>query len=71
MSRKEEDKVKMARDKIMSAACLFVIVVASFVLIGAKVLGIGLPDVVVRIVGGLDLVALPVLAYFQVKGRFK
>lgn len=64
-------KVKIARDRIMSLICLLVIVVATVVLLGARVLGLELPDAVVRILGVLDLIALPVLSYLLVKGRLK
>lgn len=67
----EERKVKIARDRIMSMVCLLVIVAATVVLLGARVLGLELPDAAVRILGGLDLIALPVLSYLLVKGRLK
>lgn len=64
-------KVKIARDRIMSMVCLLVIVVATVVLLGARALGLELPDAAVRILGVLDLIALPVLSYLLVKGRLK
>ena len=46
---------------------LIVIGIATFILAGAKIVGIDLPDVAVRILGIVDLVALPVLAYSTIR----
>ncbi|MCM1120226.1 MAG: hypothetical protein NC543_12805 [bacterium] len=63
--------METARNKIVSAVCLVVIVVATVVLLGARALGLELPDAAVRTLGVLDLIALPVLSYLLVKGRLK
>ena len=46
---------------------LMLIGIATFILAGANVAEIELPDVVVRILGIIDLIALPFLAYSTVK----
>ena len=46
---------------------LMIIGIATFTLAGANILGIDLPDALVRIIGILDLVALPFLAYTTVR----
>ncbi len=40
---------------------------ATFILAGSNIIGIELPDVAVRILGIVDLIALPFLAYSTVK----
>lgn len=46
---------------------LAVIGVASVVLVGSNVIGLMLPDVAVRIIGALDIIALPILISTSVK----
>lgn len=46
---------------------LIIIGVATVVLAGSNVIGLKLPDIAVRIIGIVDLVALPVLAYTSVR----
>ncbi len=46
---------------------LLVIGVATIILAGSNVIGAALPDAAVRVVGIVDLIALPVLAYATVK----
>lgn len=50
--------------------CLVVIGVGTIVLAGSNILGIALPDMVIRIVGVVDLLALCVFAFTSVK-RFQ
>lgn len=52
---------------MMWATSLMVIGVATFILAGSNIIGIELPDVMVRVLGVIDLVALPVLAFSTVK----
>ncbi len=52
---------------LMWSLSLLVIGVATVILAGSNVIGIELPDVAVRIIGIVDLIALPVLAYTTVK----
>ena len=40
---------------------------ATIILAGSNIIGIELPDIAVRIIGIVDLIALPVLAYTTVK----
>ncbi len=44
-----------------------VIGIATLILAGSNIIGIELPDIAVRIIGIVNLVALPVLAYTSVK----
>lgn len=46
---------------------LIIIGAATIILAGSNVIGLKLPDIAVRIIGIVDLVALPVLAYTSVK----
>ena len=46
---------------------LMLIGVATFILAGSNIIGIELPDAIIRILGILDLAALPLLAYTTVK----
>lgn len=58
--------MKKKNDLIWSIS-LMLIGIATFILAGANVAEIELPDVVVRILGIIDLIALPFLAYSTVK----
>lgn len=46
---------------------LLIISVATIILAGSNIIGMELLDIVVRIIGIVDLIALPVLAYTTVK----
>ncbi|MEZ3454995.1 MAG: hypothetical protein K1W17_11620 [Oscillospiraceae bacterium] len=46
---------------------LIIIGAATVILAGSNVIGLKLPDIAVRIIGIVDLIALPVLAYTSVK----
>ena len=46
---------------------LMIISIATFILAGSNIIGIELPDVAVRIIGIVDLIALPLLSYTTVK----
>ncbi|MBE5932730.1 MAG: hypothetical protein E7263_04840 [Lachnospiraceae bacterium] len=46
---------------------LVLIGVATVILAGSNIVGIDLPDITVRILGIVDLIALPFLAYSTVK----
>lgn len=52
---------------IMWSVSLIIIGVATIILAGANIIGIELPDIAARILGVLDLVSLPVLAFSTVK----
>lgn len=58
--------MKKKNDLVWSIS-LMLIGIATFILAGANVVGIELPDVAVRILGIVDLIALPFLAYSTVK----
>ena len=59
----------MSKKKISIVWCisLLVIAVASIIIAGAKILGQELPDTIVRILGILELLAIPVLCYTSVR----
>lgn len=52
---------------IIWAISLIVIGIATIILVGANVVAIELPDILVRVLGVIDLVSLPVLAFSTVK----
>ena len=58
--------MKKKNDYVWSIS-LMVIGLATFILAGSNVVGIELPDVVVWILGIVDLIALPLLVYSTVK----
>ena len=58
------------KNDLIWSISLMTIGIATFILAGSNVIGVELPDVVVRILGILDLIALPFLAYTTVK-KFK
>lgn len=50
---------------------LFVIGIATLILTGSNIIGIALPDAAVRIIGIIDLIALPFLVFATVKKQKK
>lgn len=58
--------MKKKSDLVWSIS-LMVIGIATFILAGANIVEIDLPDFIVRIVGIVDLVALPILVYSTIK----
>ena len=58
------------RNDLLWGISLLVIGLATIILTGLNISGIDVPDIVVRIIGVIDLLALPVLAYTTVK-KFK
>lgn len=55
------------KNDLMWCFSLLIISVATIILAGSNIIGMELPDIVVRIIGIVDLIALPVLAYTTVK----
>ncbi|MBQ2451462.1 MAG: hypothetical protein IJZ42_13645 [Lachnospiraceae bacterium] len=55
------------RNNLLWSLSLLVIGIATVILAGSNIIGIELPDIAVRIIGVIDLIALPVLAYTTVK----
>ena len=55
------------RNDLLWSLSLLVIGIATVILAGSNIIGIELPDIAVRIIGVIDLIALPVLAYTTVK----
>ena len=58
------------RNDLLWSISLLVIGIATIIISGSNSIGIELPDIIVRIIGVIDLLALPVLAYTTVK-KFK
>lgn len=58
--------MKKKNDLVWSIS-LLVVGLASLILAGTNIVGIELPDVAVRMLGVVDLIALPFLAYSTVK----
>ena len=58
--------MKTKNDLIWSIS-LIAIAVATFILAGSNIIGLTLPDVVVRVIGIIDLIALPFLVYTTAK----
>ncbi len=58
--------MKKINDLIWSVS-LLIIGIATIILSGSNIIGIELPDVMVRIIGIADLIALPFLVYTTVK----
>ena len=58
------------RNDLLWSISLLVIGLATIILTGLNIIGIDVPDIVVIIIGVIDLLALPVLAYTTVK-KFK
>ena len=57
----------MKKTNLFWAFSLIVIGICSVILAGSSILGIKLPDLIVRTIGIIDLIALPLLAYTTVK----
>lgn len=55
------------RNNLLWSLSLLVIGIATVILADSNIIGIELPDIAVRIIGVIDLIALPVLAYTTVK----
>ena len=55
------------RNNLLWSLSLLVIGIATVIQAGSNIIGIELPDIAVRIIGVIDLIALPVLAYTTVK----
>ncbi|MBQ7009239.1 MAG: hypothetical protein IJN05_08510 [Ruminococcus sp.] len=55
------------RSDLLWSMSLLVIGIATVILAGSNIVGIALPDIAVRIIGVIDLIALPVLVYTTVK----
>ena len=58
--------MKKKNDLIWSIS-LMVIGIATFILAGSNIIGYKLPDIAIRVLGIVDLIALPFLAYSTVK----
>ena len=54
----------------MWSISLLIIGIVTFILAGANVIGLELPDIAVRILGMIDIIALPVLGFSTVN-KFK
>lgn len=52
---------------VMWSISLLVIGITTIILAGANIVGVELPDITVRVLGVLELIALPVLAFSTIK----
>ena len=59
------------RNDLLWSISLLVIGLAAIILTGLNIIGIDVPDIVVIIIGVIDLLALPVLVYTTVKKNKK
>lgn len=55
---------------VIWSVSLLIISIATIILAGANIVGIDLPDVFVRVLGVIDLVAVPFLVFSTIK-KFK
>lgn len=55
--------------RTMWSFSLLTIAVASVILAGSRIIGADLPDLVVRLLGIIDLIALPVLIYSSIQKK--
>ena len=55
------------KNDLLWSLSLFVIGITTIVLAGSNLIGINLPGIAVRILGIIDLIALPVLAFSTVQ----
>ena len=55
------------RDMIMWSVSLLIIGIVTILLAGSNLAGAPLPDVAIRLLGIIDLIALPVFAYASVR----
>ncbi len=58
--------MKKTANDLMWSLSLLIIGIATIILAGSNIIGIELPDAAVRIIGVVDLISLPVLAYSTV-----
>ena len=55
------------KNDLLWSISLMIISIATIILAGSNIIGLALSDVVVRIIGIVDLIALPFLAYTTIK----
>ncbi|MBR2256565.1 MAG: hypothetical protein IJ899_04320 [Blautia sp.] len=55
------------KSDLMWSISLIAIGIATIILAGANIVGIDLPDMLVRLLGIVDLVTLPILVYSTIK----
>ena len=55
------------KNDLLWSLSLMVIGIVTYILASSNILGIGLPDVVVRVLGIIDLIAIPILAFSTMK----
>jgi len=58
------------QNELMWSFSLLIIGIATVILAGSNIIGIGLPEVAVRVIGIVELISLPILAYTTAK-KFK
>ena len=55
------------KNDLLWSLSLMVIGILTFILAGSNIVGIELPDVAVRVLGIIDLIAIPILAFSTMK----
>lgn len=63
--------MELKRTDRVWAISLFVAGIATMILVGSNLAGVRLPDIVVRIIGVLDLIALFTLSFLTAKKLIK
>ena len=67
----EDGKMTLKTITRLWCIALLVISIATLIYAGSNIAGIKLPDICIRILGIVELIALPVLAYTSIKKRGK
>ena len=67
MTTRDLRKLIKKKSDLMWSISLIAIGIATIILAGANIVGIDLPDMLVRLLGIVDLVALPILVYSTIK----
>lgn len=57
----------MRKINLIWSVSLMLIGISTFILVGSNVIGIRLPNILIRILGIIDLIALPFLSYSTIK----
>lgn len=55
------------KNDLLWAVSLVIVGIATVILVGSNIIGLMLPDVTVRVIGIIDLAALPFVAFSTVK----
>ena len=67
MTTRDLRKLIKKKSDLMWSISLIAIGIATIILAGANIVGIDLPDMLVRLLGIVDIVALPIFVYSTIK----